>query len=568
MPTRFYTRTFLPSRPRTDSPWYRDRVDRPGTMLIRVDDIHWTPLFDGEGRQMTDGEGRPRRQARAVFATSLCSGEKLLMRLSTDREEELDGTLKSPGSRGKSIAELLERSRRTPGEIAHLPEERRPVWRCDRSRPVRDGRGGCCVLSRGGGETPEEHLPQLRCAWITSCDPWVNRFGEEVNPVDHMEAARFSTVNVSLSANRDGSPSYFTLYADAVREAARAGEESFSRACWQAAGTVTTVWREERARSPQARFGTLSATTWHPEESFRFPVEDAWQSGFLSLMDFLSDRRFESLPGAQGDSPPPAARPDCLLRFLDGRDEICGMIRVRAWDFLTLPEWARRNGLEGGQSYWESPEGRARYLCNEAAGAAGQGLLRERGAVQVDVLPGRCYSPAYDLIQPEARRCNPGAGYAQVRSMLWLGLSQTRCLGTGPRQNIGCGQFFLQRTHQDQISALFSLRDGSSCRNAALLLPGSARLRPSEAYGEELEAERHRLTHLSECFAGPGERREAARSPHAEREPHPDWRADARSQPDFLPPSSSRDFQTGPSEAAGWTERSPEAFGESGPRPF
>lgn len=112
------------------------------------------------------------------------------------------------------------------------------------------------------------------------------------------------------------------------------------------------------------------------------------------------------------------------------------------------------------------------------------------------------------LMNPELLnlRTDPAVIRARLRKMIYTGIVQSRSLQEdsrrSPRQNIGCAQAFVPRTHQGYVTGYFTLRDGAGYRNAVLLLPGEDHLVPSRVYAEELERERRLFNNLPALFAG------------------------------------------------------------------
>lgn len=502
--------------PRAGHAESRDREDqgsRSGTVVLRVDDYYLVQKEDADGTPLQDEWGHPVVEARGVWGTSLCSGERILVRLSTLEEEQAAGWGRQISPRRRSIEMLRGTLQDEQGRVmdpSSLPEEQRPVWRCDQARVLTDesGRPRASVRNDQPGESGQ--YTQMYCSWVTPYPPYVTNRGELFWPQEHMEADRFSTVNMNLAA--DTKPSYYRLFTEIMRQCAMEGTMSYAKAAAQAARTIVDAWSEQCRSEKQARFGSLSVTTWAPEEGMRFDLTDRDGSGRARLEAWLSDPHFEAIVRNSGtDTPftvPSPVAPDCILRFLNDKEEVCGAYRVRAWEFLSLPSWARRHQRGRDCAFWESPQGRAHFVMEELVRGLSRDFVRAHDVVAVDILPGRRYKAGMSLMNPELLnlRTDPAVIRARLRKMIYTGIVQSRSLQEdsrrSPRQNIGCAQAFVPRTHQGYVTGYFTLRDGAGYRNAVLLLPGEDHLVPSRVYAEELERERRLFNNLPALFAG------------------------------------------------------------------
>lgn len=488
-----------------------DQGTRSGTVVLRVDDYYLVQKQDADGLPLQDEQGRPVLEARGVWGTSLCSGERLLVRLSTQEEEQAEGWGRQISPRRRSIEVLRGTLQDEAGRVldpSSLPEEQRPVWRCDQARVLTDeaGRPRASLRNDQPQEAESGVYSQMFCSWVTPYPPYVTSRGEHFWPQDHMECDRFSTVNMTLVA--DTKPNYYRLFMETLRTCAQEGVTSYAKAAAQAARTIVDTWVEQCQGEKQARFGSLSVTTWAPEEGLRFELGDRDGRGRERLEAWLGDPIFGPVVKNSGTESaftvPGAVAPDCILRFLNDRDEVCGAYRVKAWEFMSLPSWAKRNQRGHDAAFWESPEGRAHFVIEELVRGLSPDFVRAHDITSVSILPGRRYNAGMSLMNPElvGQRTDPAVIRTRLRRMVYMGMVQSRNLQKDPRQNIGCAQAFVPRTHQDYVTGYFTLRDGAGYRNAVLLLPGDDHLIPSRAYAEELERERRLFNNLPALFAG------------------------------------------------------------------
>ncbi len=476
--------------------WQPRRVEYPGSMALRVDDLY----LEEEPEGLVPA---------AIWGTSLCSGERVFMRLTTE-EEELEDYGRGVLPTRRSVDALCEYCP-TLYKAAHLAPERRPVLRCDRVRVCRLASGEPALHVRYD-DLEDAPWTAMRCSWITPYGPYLSSEGEQINPREHMETKRYSTVNLSLHGGRNGGPNYYGIYTDALRKAVAAGETSMGRVCAAAAESIVTAWEQERERNPDTRVGTMSLTTWYPEESFRFDLEDRQHIGRRSLVTWLSDDVFAPrvLDKASGQYFPGSVSPECVLRFLNAKGEVCGVYRVRSNIFNFLPEWAERAGRQEEKGFWFTPQGRAAFVLEEMVLGLDRDFMERHGIDTVDILPGRVYRMEKSVLAPEpAPETETGTGQAgggiargdryRMRNMIWLGLMHGHNPLGEPRQNLGCAQAFVPRTAADYVLSWYSLYDGSPYHNACLLMPAGEHLDPSPAYAAELKHEQGCLANISLC---------------------------------------------------------------------
>ncbi len=260
---------------------------RPGTMAMRVDDFLMEQVRNAEGRPVLDDDSRPVQACTGVWGTSLCSGQLVLVRLSTGDEEHRDGNRNgvSPGRRSLDDLRASLAGVCPEGRPDLLEPGDRPVWRLDRARPLLDGYGRPFASRRAGVSEP---YMQMRCSWIVPYNGYVNREGDWMRPASNMEFTSPATVNVSLlSRGQPPSINSWNIYQDSIRDAVARLEPSFMRACWEAGTRIVGAWHTARRDDPAARFGGLSVTTWRPERHCRFDLADSTGEGRQSMLRWL-----------------------------------------------------------------------------------------------------------------------------------------------------------------------------------------------------------------------------------------------------------------------------------------
>lgn len=469
--------------------WRESRApsDTPGTLVLRVDDVHTSSDRDG------------RREITGFWGTSMCSGEQIYVRLTTEEEELAENNRAVPPSR-RSAARLVDEY----PELARaclVPEERRPLVRCDRARLITDqeGRPTASVRFAQGSETMV--YTRMRCGWMVPYVSYQSRLDGTVYPQEHMEAHRYSTVSMALARGRGG-VDYQRVFAESLARAARLGMASYARAASDAAWDLVQAWvRDRLAGNEQARIGALSFTVWYPEKSFVFDLGDASGLGRQALTDFLAGPAFAPAVqcGSLGATAGPCAvQPECVLRFLNPEGEVCGVYRVTAYEFASLPAWARR----AGAGLADTAEDRARLVLREMVQGLDPAFVAAHNIERVDILPGRNYRGDMHLVFPQvqqARALTSQGALCQLKNMVYLGLLHSQSPLGERRQNIGCAQAFMPRSAGDYVLGWFGLRDGSSYKNACLLAKDGASLKTSLAYTEELESEQTCLANIGLC---------------------------------------------------------------------
>lgn len=478
----------------------REAFDISGTLCVRVDDV--LASTDRDGKQEITG----------FWCTSMCSGEPIFVRLTSEEEELAENNRPIPASRrsAKTLVDMYPEL----ANASQMPEESRPVLRCDRARLITDQEGRPTASIRYAQGEDTVLYTRMRTSWMVPYVSYETRLGNRVFPQEHMEAQRLSTVNLALSRGRTGTD-YHRIFTASLAKAARLGMGSFARAASDAAWEIVQAWAQERSQGNQeARVGALSFTTWHPEESFRLDLADTGGQGRQALADFLSHPDFAPrvLAGSLGASGAPSpVSPECVLRFMNRDSEVCGVYRVTAYELSTLPALGRRK--DGG--YGDTPEGRADFILEEMVRGLDPGFVRANGVEFVDILPGRNFRADSHLVCPKsqpARGVTSQAALCQLKNMVYLALIHTFSPLPERRQNIGCAQAFMPRSAGDYALGWYSLRDGASYKNACLLAQDMGSLRPSAPYADEIEREQECLASISlvpNLRPGAGEREAA-----------------------------------------------------------
>ena len=459
----------------------RGSGDVPGTLCVRVDDV--LASTDRDGRQEIAG----------FWATSMCSGEPVFVRLTSEEEEMEENNRQIPASR-RSAATLVDLYPEL-ARAALMPEAKRPLIRCDRASLITDQEGRPTASIRHAQGEDTILYTRMRASWVVPYVSYETRRGTTVFPQEHMEAQRLSTVNLALSRGRGG-VDYYRAFTASLARAARLGMGSFARVASDAAWEIVQAWAQERGQgNEQARVGSLSFTTWHPEESFRFDLADTSGQGRQTLVDFLSHPSFAPvvLAGSSGASATPSSvSPECVLRFLNRDNEVCGVYRVTAYELASLPSL--------GRGYANTPEGRADFVFREMVRGLDPAFVRANSVEFVDILPGLNYRADSSLVCPKAqpaRGASSQAALCQLKNMVYLALIHTHSPLPERRQNIGCAQGFMPRSAGDYVLGWYGLRDGISYRNACLLGQNARPLKPSLAYADELEREQECLANVS-----------------------------------------------------------------------
>ena len=462
----------------------RAKARETGTLAVRVDGCCFEILSEAE-REAAARTSRPR--ALALRCTSLCSGERFLVRLNTP-EEEADGRAgRSISPRRKEVRELFETifpDRGAVPDTYSLPEDKRPVFRLDRAQALLNPDGTAREVT---DKNSNERYTLLRCAWMSPYLPYTDREGLVTDPRDHMECSRFSTVSVSLSSStKNGAGNYYLLSTKAIEEAAESGESSFYKACARAASSVTRAFGEDLRSSPEARLGSFTLTTWYPEEHIYVPLDAGLQEAGDALYRYFSDPLFAP-QDRDGRNAARACAPECILRFLNDQGELCGSWRVRPWHICTREQ----------QAY--APEDRSLQRTDLMLRHYIEGIDADyrayNGVTAVDILPGRCFRVSQALLRPGNEGLSAAASQ-QVRTLLYMALSQGRSLTGEPRIGLGSCQAFVTRTSQEYVTSVSMLRDGAMERNTASLMPEGRRLEPSAACREELKEEAFNLRNL------------------------------------------------------------------------
>ncbi len=461
----------------------RAKARAAGTLAVRVDGCCYEIVSDAE-REAYARTGQER--ALALRCTSLCSGDRFLVRLNTAEEEAQDKAGRSISPRRREVRELFESifpdSRSAPDPNC-LPHDKRPVFRLDRAQALLNPDG----TAREVTDKQNRHYTLMRCAWMSPVLPYTDKAGLVIDPRDHMECSHFSTVNVSLSSStKNGASNYYLLSTKALEQAAESGENSFYKACARAAAAVTRTFDEDLRANPEAKLGSFTVTSWYPEEHICAPLDAGLQEAGDALYQYFSDPLFAP-EVRDGKNAAQACAPECILRFLNDQGELCGSWRVRPWHICSREQ----------QAYDPQERSLQRtdlFLRNFIEGIDASYRAYNK-ITAVDILPGRCFRVSQALFRPRNDGLSASASQ-QLRTLLYMALSQGRSLTGEPRLNLGSCQAFVTRTSQEYVTQVSMLRDGCIERNTASLMPEGRRLEPSAAFKEELKEEAFCLKNL------------------------------------------------------------------------
>ena len=176
------------------------------------------PLRNPDGSERTGPVGT----ISGFYGETLCSHEKVFMRLSTDQEERADGSATGVSPNRHDLSVMVYAA--TPGirrgrygelvDIESLPDAEKPVMFCQRVVPLRDPRSGGPVLAGDGSL-------KCRAGWFTVLGNFKNEEGAEVRQLDHMTADRVSSVSMVLDAK------WFAAVRESLRESCAAGIQSY-----------------------------------------------------------------------------------------------------------------------------------------------------------------------------------------------------------------------------------------------------------------------------------------------------------------------------------------------------
>lgn len=339
------------SAPRSGSAGLDGDVPRNAALAVRMLRYERVPVPDKQTGRPQEGPvmvgGRPLRNPdgsvrtgpvgtiTGFYGETLCSHEKVFMRLSTDQEERADGSATgvspnrhdlnvmvyaaTPGIRRGRYGELV--------DIESLPDREKPVMFCQRVVPLRDPRSGGPVCAEDGSL-------KCRAGWFTVLGNFKNEAGAEVRQLDHMTAERVSSVSMVLDAK------WFAAIRESLRESCAANIQSYGRAASLAARSVMEKFTGEAAKAAEAdgsqpsSLGRLSVTAWYPERHIRVLNGEGKEEARRTLEAWLAEPKFQKRL-VQGPDGMPAERdspvsPDMIIRLLNEKGEAAGAIRLDA----------------------------------------------------------------------------------------------------------------------------------------------------------------------------------------------------------------------------------------------
>lgn len=480
------------------------------------------PLRNADGSVRTGPVGA----ITGFYGETLCSHEKVFMRLSTDQEERADGSpsgvspnrhdlsvmvyAASPGIRRGRNGELV--------DIESLPDAEKPVMFCQRVVPLRDPK-------TDGPLRAEDGSLKLRAGWFTVIGNFRNEAGTEFRQLDHMTAGRVSSVSMVLDGR------WFGALRDSLKESAASGVQSYARAASLAAGAVMEKFTQEvtsaapGADGAQPSLGRLSVTAWYPERRVRVLNGEGKEEAQKALAAWLGDPKFQKrlVQGADGmpserDSP---VSPDMIVRLLNDKGEAAGAVHLDDWTLgrVAAAEARLADDAPAALARLSSPEGRAGWIMDilkKVSVSSGETLCG------FDVLTGEKCRVSRSFTQPGAFGAS-GAGERRVlyqtREMLYRAILHTHSPFPGEeRQNVTGGQYLVTRNQDDIVTGFHRLQDGRTSVPVTLMTE-SGQLTPSPAFREELDRENSALHSLSSALQGRLTVQEEARPPRPADEP-------------------------------------------------
>ena len=285
-------------------------VPRNAALAVRMLRYERVPVLDKQTGRPQEGPvmvgGKPLRNPdgsvrtgpvgtiSGFYGETLCSHEKVFMRLSTDQEERADGSATGVSPNRHDLSVMVYAA--TPGirrgrygelvDIESLPDAEKPVMFCQRVVPLRDPRSGGPVLAGDGSL-------KCRAGWFTVLGNFKNEEGAEVRQLDHMTADRVSSVSMVLDAK------WFAAVRESLRESCAAGIQSYGKAASLAARDVMEKFTGEAAKAAEtdgsqpSSLGRLSVTSWYPERHIRVLKGEGKEEARRTLEAWLADPKFQ-----------------------------------------------------------------------------------------------------------------------------------------------------------------------------------------------------------------------------------------------------------------------------------
>lgn len=463
--------------------------DRPqGSLALRVDELISGPVPGGDAGV---------QRVVALVGTSLCSGRRF--HVTYDEAE-------APVHDMTPLCRRLGVDLTAGTDYSGVPEEMRPVVRCDRVSVL-----GPLERPDGGGQGARP-VTAVTTRWISAYAPWM-RGADMIFPQNDLECHRFSTVNVGLFLPRDSTDvNYAAIWNVTVEKAAReASPPAFASVCGRASRSVAEAWRRRLREGAPDCFGNVGVTVWHPEMGAAFAMDDP--GGADALEYIMSHPAFSGFSSEEGRVLSSPVQPDCVVRFLNDRNEVCSVFRVSARDFAGLHAMAWNLGLGGDEAFWHTPQGRARFIYDQVIRGADPRFVREEGVVAYDILPGHFHRVAPHVMRPVGNALDRHVN--EMRNMLHFAFLQTRAPFGEERVSLGCSQAFVPFTPAGFALCYAPLRDGAGDRNVFLLRDGDL-YEPSPGFRQAAEEERQLLDNLSLGLTHRGERGPGASFPRSE----------------------------------------------------
>ena len=362
-------------------------VPRNAALAVRMLRYERVPVLDKQTGRPQEGPvmvgGKPLRNPdgsvrtgpvgtiSGFYGETLCSHEKVFMRLSTDQEERADGSATGVSPNRHDLSVMVYAA--TPGirrgrygelvDIESLPDAEKPVMFCQRVVPLRDPRSGGPVLAGDGSL-------KCRAGWFTVLGNFKNEEGAEVRQLDHMTADRVSSVNMVLDAK------WFAAVRESLRESCAAGIQSYGKAASLAARDVMEKFTGEAAKTAEtdgsqpSSLGRLSVTSWYPERHIRVLNGEGKEEARRTLEAWLADPKFQKrlVQGPDGmpterDSP---VAPDMIVRLLNEKGEAAGAVRLSSWLLNRVAEAEAKGQNDPGAAMARlaTPAGRAEWIMD------------------------------------------------------------------------------------------------------------------------------------------------------------------------------------------------------------
>lgn len=465
---------------------YHSRVP-VGTLAVRLESY----VFQNpQAPNMRTISARPVEgyEAVAVRGHLVCSNEPVEVSLQTPTE--------SMGRRAsiEAIRTGAGQRRAPHGEMADLSAlSEKPIWRFD-----------SCIRS---GNPAEDAYTKYQSRWATPYCNYTDMHNNPVSLLEHIDAGAYATASLALTK-----PLY-RLYLDIMKRIAM-GEESltYSQACRTAAKElvaehVSQCLKQADAMStgtPRERLGFGSVTIWHPEHCI-YAMPGADMAALSRLEDYFASDPFKPVVFStrqdikqEGVS---FIQPDCVVRFVNDKNECSGHLRVNEALFRKAaamdPSFDRI--ISRSPAGFADPGQRARLIINNLHQMLGLDTAKE--PVMMDILLGHNYSVSRSLVQADAFGRDPDspAAGAAMRFFTEQALQQSTYPwpSPNPRQSLGADQFFIPRGINDAVQEIYHTADGNRCMNAALLKENGKQLLMTPEFRQQVSQEENELFNVN-----------------------------------------------------------------------